>query len=78
MVRKVLYENDGVVIDHEQGRYQCSGVLRNCESLSQKAAQHICEKASVKGANNLTCLSFCERVNEQLLPNEVLEPGFPR
>ena len=70
-----FYENDGVVIDHEQGRYQRSGVLWNCESLSQKAAQHIREKASVKGASNLTCLSFCEWVNEQLLPNEVLEPG---
>ena len=73
-----FYENDGVVIDHEQGRYQRSGVLWNCESLSQKAAQHIREKASVKGASNLTCLSFCEWVNEQLLPNEVLEPGFPQ
>ena len=50
----------------------------NCESLSQKAAQHIREKASVKGASNLTSLSFCQWVNEELLPNEVLEPGFPR
>ena len=32
----------------------------------------------MKGASNLTCLSFCEWVNEQLLPNEVLEPGFPQ
>ena len=67
-----FYENDGVVIDHEQvPHYQRSGVLWNCESLSQKAAQHIREKASVKGASNLTCLSFCEWVNELLLPNEV-------
>ena len=32
----------------------------------------------MKGASNLTSLSFCQWVNEDLLPNEVLEPGFPR
>ena len=55
---------------------ECCGIVR--AYVSQKAAQHICDKASVKGASNLTCLSFCEWVNKQLLPNEVLEPGFPQ
>ena len=73
-----FFENDGTVIDHKQGHYQRSGVLWNCESLSRKAAQHIRGNAAVKGTSNLTSLSFCEWVNEELLPNEVLEPGFPQ
>ena len=73
-----FFENDGIITDHEQGHYQRSGVLWNSEDLSKKATQHIREKASVKGASNLTSLSFCQWVNEDLLPNEVLEPGFPR
>ena len=73
-----FFENDGIITDHEQGHYQRSGVLWNSEDLSKKATQHIREKASVKGASNLTSLSFCQSVNEDLLPNEVLEPGFPR
>ena len=72
-----FYENDDAVTDYEQGHYWHLGVLWNCESLSQKAAQHTRVKASVKDASNLTCLSFREWVNEQLLPNEVLESGFP-
>jgi len=27
---------------------------------------------------NLTIHSFCEWINEELFPNETLEPGFPR
>ena len=53
-----FYENNDAVIDHKHGRYRHSGVLWNCESLSEKVAQHIQEKASVKGATNLTCLCF--------------------
>ena len=79
MSGKKFDENDGVVIDHEQGCYQSSEVLWNCESLSHKVTQHIQEKTSTKGASNLTCLSCCEWVNEKLLPNEgVLESGFLR
>ena len=41
MSGKKFDENDSAVIDHEQDRYQHSEVLWKCESLSQKAAQHI-------------------------------------
>ena len=27
---------------------------------------------------NFTIHSFCEWINKELLPNETLEPGFPR
>jgi len=73
-----FYENEGSLVDHQQGRYQRSGVLWSNENLNSKAAKYIREKAAVKGTSNLTCIAFCEWVNEDLLPNESLEPGFPR
>lgn len=32
---------------------------------------------AVKGKANLTAGSFCSWIDEELLPNETLEPGFP-
>ena len=32
----------------------------------------------MKGQPNMTASSFCQWVNESLLPNEGLEPGYPR
>lgn len=61
-----------------QGQYQRTGVLWKCEHLNSVATQYIRSNASVKGKSNLTVASFCEWVNESLLPNETLEPGFPR
>ncbi len=46
--------------------------------LNKKASRFIWENANVKGQLNLTIAKFCEWVNEDLLPNETLEPGFPR
>ena len=34
--------------------------------------------ANVKGQPNLTAGAFCFWVNDELLPNACLEPGFPR
>ena len=34
--------------------------------------------SNVKGQPNLTAAAFCFWVNEELLPNACLEPGFPR
>ena len=34
--------------------------------------------AVVKGRPNLTIASFCQWINEELLPNATLAPGFPR
>ena len=41
MSGKKFDKNDSAIIDYEHGHYQHSEVLWNCESLSQKAAQHI-------------------------------------
>ena len=34
--------------------------------------------ASAKWKKNLTAVAFCSWVNEVLLANNVLEPGYPR
>ena len=73
-----FFENEGTIKDHRQGHYQRPGILWYCESLSSKAAKYIRENTAVKGRGNLICFSFCEWVNEDLLQNSTLEPGFPR
>ena len=57
---------------------QQSGVMWSGEDQSKKATRYIRENASVKGQPNLTIGKFCHWVNDDLLPNETLEPGFPR
>ena len=61
-----------------QGQYQRSGVLYHNEALNNKVCKYVRDNASVKESANLTTMSFCQWVNEQLLFNETLEPGYPR
>ena len=68
----------GEVPDSMQGKYQCSGVLWCNESLNNKSIKYIRMNNNVKGKPNLTIHSFCEWINEDLLPNETLESGFPQ
>ena len=75
--RKQFME-EGEVPESKQGEYQRSGVLWSNEDLNRKATKYIRENASVKGQPNLTVGKFCQWVNDDLLPNETLEPGFPR
>lgn len=76
--RSRFFANDCVVAETKQGGYQRTGVLWKNETLNRKAARYIRENAFVKGRANLTAGSFCSWINEVLLPNETLEPGFPR
>ena len=55
-----------------------SGVLWKDEELNRKASEHIRANNVVKGRPNLTIASFCQWINEELLPNATLAPGFPR
>ena len=48
------------------------------ESFCKKASRFIWANVAIKGKPNLTVGSFCQWVNEELLPNEALQPGFPR
>ena len=76
--RSGLIENGGVLPESQQGRYQRSGVLWQNEELNKNATEYVRENAAVKGRPNLTTVDFCKWVNESLLPNNTLEPGFPR
>ena len=76
--RSALIDNDGVLPESEQGRYQRSGVLWQNEELNKKAVEYVRDNISVKGHPNLTTVTFCKWVNECFLPNCTLEPGFPR
>lgn len=44
----------------------------------KKATEYVRSNNNVKGKPNLTVASFCEWLNNDLLPNVTLEPGFPR
>ena len=76
--RSAVIENDGVLPESQQGRYQRSGVLWNNEEFNQKATDYVRQNAAVKGRPNLTSIDFCRWVNDFLLPNTTLEPGYPR
>ena len=76
--RSQFFENGGEIPEGKQGKYQRSGVLWSNEDLNRKATRYIRENANVKGQPNLTVGKFCQWVNDDLLPNTTLEPGFPR
>ena len=58
--------------DTLQGKYQRRGVLWNDEKLNDSVRKYVRENANIKGKPNMTSLSFCKWVNEELLPNRVL------
>ena len=72
------FMENGEIPENKQGRYQRRGILWSSESLNKEATKYVRENANMKGQPNLTAGSFCSWVNEYLLPNECLEPGFPR
>ena len=76
--RSVFIENNYSFPDTLQGKYQRKGVLWQNEKLNKYASKFVRENAAVKGRPNMTASSFCQWVNESLLPNEGLEPGYPR
>ena len=68
---KAKFFETGEIPESKEGHY------RN-EDLNKKAEQYIRSNPSVKGQPNLTIAKFCQWVNEHFLPNQTLEPGFPR
>ena len=48
------------------------------EELNRNARAYVTENANPKGRPNMTALSFCAWVNDDLLPNHTLPPGFPQ
>jgi hypothetical protein len=76
--RKQFFENDGMITETEQGQYERSGIVWSSEELNRKATVFIRENANVKGQPNRTVGKFCQWVNDNLLVNTTLEPGFPQ
>ena len=76
--RSQFYANGGELPENKQGKYQRTEILWSSEDLNRKAVKYVRNNSNVKGKPNLTISSFSEWVNEDLLPNETLEPGFPR
>ena len=76
--RTHFLNNNGQIPGNMQGKYQRSGVVWRCEILNRKASKYIRNNSNVKGRPNLTVGTFCEWINNDLLPNETLEPGYPR
>ena len=73
-----FFHNDGTFPDSQQGKYQRQGVLLQNEQLNEIASLFVRDNAVVKGKPNLNAISFCRWVNESLLPNSSLDPGYPR
>ena len=59
------------------GRSIPSPFTPHCGQVKSSTRKHL-STSNVKGQPNLTAAAFCFWVNEELLPNACLEPGFPR
>ena len=69
--------NGGEFSDSRQGHYIRINTLMTNEDLCERARVYVRENAAQRGRPNLTASSFCHWVNNELLPNSVLEPGYP-
>ena len=58
--------------------YIRNNTLMSNEELGERARVYVRENAAPRGRPNLTAGAFCQWVNNQLPPNSVLEPGYPR
>ena len=74
--RKTFITNNGSFPDSLQGKYQREGVLWQNKDLNCLATNYVRENDFVKVKPNLTNSMLYKWVNEVLLPNEVLDPGF--
>ena len=75
--RKDFFENEGEFSQQMQGKYERHCVYHD-ETLNHKAAEWVREHAFKKGEPNMTAQTFCEWVNNSLLPSSHLPPHFPR
>lgn len=75
--RNNFYECKGEFSDSAQGKHNRPYVLDD-EDCRKKALVWLRDNAYKKGQPNLTAATFAAWVNEDLLPNSHLPPGFPR
>ena len=76
--RATFLANSGSFPETLQGRYQRTGILWQNEELNKKASMFVRANKAVKGRPNMKVACFARWVNEDLLPNHALEPGYPR
>ena len=70
--------NGGEFSESQQGRYGRNNTLMSNEELCDRAREYVRENAAPRGRPNLTSAAFCQWVNNELLANTVLDPGYPR
>ena len=75
--RNEFFQNEGHFAIRLQGKYERHCVQHD-EAFNHKAAEWVREHAFVKGEPNMTAQSFCDWVNNTLLPSSHLQPNFPR
>ena len=75
--RNEFFQNEGHFAVRLQGKYERHCVQHD-EAFNHKAAEWVREHAFVKGEPNMTAQSFCDWVNNTLLPSSHLQPNFPR
>ena len=71
-------KNDCEVPPFMRGKYERMNIVSHDEHLTELARNYVRENSFKKGSPNMTSYSFCKWVNNELLPNNTLEPGFPR
>ena len=69
--------NGGEFSDSQQGHYVRNNTLMS-EELCDRVREYVRENAAPRGRPNLTAGAFCQWVNNEQLPNSVLDPGYPR
>ena len=75
--RDEFYLNKGELEETKRGKYARFCIYHD-EEINRKAAAWVRENAFQKGAPNMTAYSFCEWVNNNLLPASHLPPQYPR
>lgn len=74
--RYLFFNNEGELPDNQLEKYQQERVLWQNEDLNEAASDYVRANAVVKG---MTSISFCHWIiNETLLPNSILDPGYRR
>ena len=71
------FENEGEFTIQQQGKYERHYIYHD-EALNHKAAKWVHKHAFVKGELNMMAQSFCDWVNNGLLPSSYLPPHFTR
>ena len=74
---RTFLAKEGSFPDTLEGKYQRSGVMRQNEKLNKLATWYVRENAAVKGQPNMKLHSFSSWINDALLLNHALEPGYP-